>query len=199
MKPTRIGIIVVQPITPKLAQPVLRLFGDSLMVSKGNRIECGAGNWRWIVCTTLIFALAPTYAQAYQQKQPEKTRYSHGPDSMINKETPQGTVEEFTHVDSQIYPGTKRRFYVYVPKQYDPSKPAALMVFQDGHAYVNRSGEYRAPVVMDNLIHMEQMPVTIGVFVDPGHKKDALPDKPGWRPQPVRSPQHGRNQISSPK
>ena len=76
---------------------------------------------------------------------------------MINKETPQGTVEEFTLLDSKIYPGTKRRFYTYVPKQYDPSKPAALMVFQDGHAYVDRAGEYRAPVVMDNLIHMGQM------------------------------------------
>ena len=58
------------------------------------------------------------------------------------------------------------------------------MVFQDGHAYVNRNGAYRAPVVMDNLIHSGQMPVTIGVFVDPGHKKDKLPEKTGWRPKP---------------
>ncbi len=154
------------------------------MVSDGNQPAPSVDSWRWLVCTIFLVAFIPTLAQAYQQKQPRPTRYSHGPDSMIDEAAPQGTVEEFTHLESEIFPGTKRRFYVYVPKQYDPSKPAALMVFQDGHAYVNRSGEYRAPVVMDNLIHAGQMPVTIGVFVDPGHKKDALPDKPGWRPQP---------------
>ena len=153
------------------------------MVSKKNPMRCDADCWRWLICTAILIALTPSFANACQQ-QTQPTRYSHGPDSMINKETPQGTVEEFTHLESKIYPGTKRRFYTYVPKQYDPSKPAALMVFQDGHAYVNRTGEYRAPVVMDNLIHMGQMPVTIGVFVDPGHKKNKLPDKPGWKPQP---------------
>jgi enterochelin esterase family protein len=37
---------------------------------------------------------------------------------------------------------------------------------------------------MDNLIHAGEMPVTIGVFVDPGHR-GALPDKPGWEPRPA--------------
>ncbi len=154
------------------------------MVSRRIQILLGAHGRRLITLAILAALLTPLNAHAYQKKHPQPTRYSHGPDSMIDAETPQGTIEEFTHLDSQIYPGTKRRFYVYVPKQYDASKPAALMVFQDGHAYVNRTGEYRAPVVMDNLIHMGQMPVTIGVFVDPGHKKDKLPEKPGWRPQP---------------
>ena len=179
-----VGIIVVQLTMPKSAQPVLKLFGDGLMVSRGNRTVQVVDCWRWAVCVALIVVFIPKHAQAYQQKQPVPTRYSHGPDSMIDQDVPQGTIEEFTHLDSKIYPGTKRRFYTYVPKQYDPSKPAALMVFQDGHAYVNRNGEYRAPVVMDNLIDAGQIPVTIGVFVDPGHKKDKLPEKPGWRPSP---------------
>jgi len=153
------------------------------MVFRKNRTLRDANCWRWLVCSALLIALTPTNAHAFQQEN-KATRYSHGPDSMIDKETPQGTIEEFTHLESAVYPGTKRRFYTYVPKQYDPSKPAALMVFQDGHAYVNRNGAYRAPVVMDNLIHSGQMPVTIGVFVDPGHKKDNLPEKSGWRPKP---------------
>ena len=54
------------------------------------------------------------------------------------------------------------------PKQYDASKPAAVMVFQDGEGYVREGGNWRVPVVFDNLIHKGDMPVTIGVFVNPG-------------------------------
>jgi enterochelin esterase family protein len=36
---------------------------------------------------------------------------------------------------------------------------------------------------MDNLIHAGQMPVTIGIFIDPGHEGD-LPPKRGWVPTP---------------
>ena len=113
----------------------------------------------------------------------EKKDYSFGPDSFVQN-VPQGEITQGEILKSKTFPGTIRRYSVYVPKQYDPKKPAALMVFQDGHAYENRWGSYRAPVVMDNLIARGEMPVTIGVFVDPGHKKDKLPEKRGWRPQP---------------
>lgn len=103
---------------------------------------------------------------------------------MVQPDVPQGVVTEHELLESKIFPGTKRRYSVYVPKQYDASKPAALMVFQDGHNYQRRDGDFRATVVMDNLIHKQQIPVMIGVFVDPGHKKDALPEKRGWKPQP---------------
>ena len=52
------------------------------------------------------------------------------------------------------------------------------MVFQDGHAYVSETGEFRVPVVFDNLIHKGEMPVTIGIFIDPGHLGS---DSPGNR------------------
>jgi|GEM_PF-2638368 len=103
---------------------------------------------------------------------------------MVQPNVPQGELTEHELLESKIFPGTKRRYSVYVPKQYDALKPAALMVFQDGHAYAGRAGQYRAPVVMDNLINKQQIPVMIGVFIDPGHKKDALPENRGWRPQP---------------
>ena len=111
-------------------------------------------------------------------------QYPLGPDSQLHEGVPKGTITNHELLSSKTYPGTVRRYYVYVPKQYTPEKPAALMVFQDGHAYVNRNGQYRAPNVMDNLIHSGEIPVTIGVFVDPGHRKEKLPPKPGWRPQP---------------
>ena len=73
---------------------------------------------------------------------------------------------------SKIFDGTTRDWWIYVPAQYDPAKPAAVMVFQDGHAYVNTEKDYRVPVVFDNLIHKHEMPVTIGVFVNPGARDE---------------------------
>ena len=132
-----------------------------------------------IDCALLIPFLVTSWSFA-QSDQP----YTLGPDSMVQAEVPTGTVETFTWKDSQVYPGTIRRFHVYVPAQYDESVPAALMVFQDGHAFVDPKGWFRAPTVFDNLIHQRQMPVTIGLFVDPGHRKEKLPEQPGTSPGP---------------
>ncbi len=101
-------------------------------------------------------------------------RYPLGRDSFRQDGVPQGKITTHVWKDSKVFPGTIRRYYVYVPTQYDASKPAALMVFQDGHTYINEDGDFRVPIVFDNLIHKGDMPVTIGVFVDPGHKKDEL-------------------------
>ena len=73
----------------------------------------------------------------------------------------QGEVIKFTLSDSQLYPGTQREVLVYVPQQYDGTKPACLLVCMDGILY-------DATTVMDNLIASGEMPVTIGVFVNPG-------------------------------
>ena len=54
---------------------------------------------------------------------------------------PQGQVTQFQHV-SAIFPGARRDYWVYVPQQYDPATPAAVMVFQDGHAYVSEEGGF---------------------------------------------------------
>lgn len=64
-----------------------------------------------------------------------------------------------------IYPGTVHTYQVYVPEQYDGSKPACLYVGLDGVLC-------NAPAVMDSLITVGKMPVTIGVFLQPGVIKD---------------------------
>ena len=64
--------------------------------------------------------------------------------------------------ESKIFAGTTRDWWVYVPAQYKPEQAAAVMVFQDGHDYVNLKGNWRAPIVFDNLIASGEMPVTIG-------------------------------------
>jgi enterochelin esterase family protein len=104
--------------------------------------------------------------------------YVLGPDSMPKEGVPKGRVEGPVLFKSRVYPDTVRHYWVYVPAQYDKAQPAAVMVFQDGHKYVNTEQEYRVPVVFDNLIHEKAMPVTIGVFVTPGHRGDAVPADP---------------------
>ncbi len=110
--------------------------------------------------------------------------YRHGPDSMPNEAVPHGKVTQHQWLKSRVYPGTKRRYSVYVPAQYDGSTPAALMVFQDGHAFEGSSGDFRVAVVFDNLIAKGDMPVTIAVMIDPGHTGQ-LPEKRGWQPRPA--------------
>ena len=96
--------------------------------------------------------------------------YTLGPDSQVQVGVPQGRVEKFEFTQSKVFPDTRRDCWLYVPAQYDASKPAALMVFQDGNAYYSTNGQVRAIVVFDNLIHAGAMPVTIGLFVSPGDR-----------------------------
>ncbi len=74
---------------------------------------------------------------------------------------PKGEVAKYTFDQSSIFPGTTRDYSIYIPRQYDPAKPACLFVCQDGVAF-------NAPAVFDSLIAEGKMPITIGVFITPG-------------------------------
>jgi enterochelin esterase-like enzyme len=100
--------------------------------------------------------------------------YKLGPDSQRKEGVPKGIVSKYEW-QSKLY-NNFREYYVYVPAQYDSTKPAALMVFQDGHAYLNDSGDFRAPIVYDNLIFQKKLPVTICLFVNPGHSSKDYPE-----------------------
>jgi enterochelin esterase-like enzyme len=94
--------------------------------------------------------------------------YKLGPDSeQRHPGVPEGKVTKH-HWASRIFPGTERDYWVYVPVQYDGQTPACVMVFQDGAGFVSEKGAYRVPVVLDNLIHRKELPVMIGVFINPG-------------------------------
>ena len=55
---------------------------------------------------------------------------------------PEGKLsEKIVHV-SKIYDGMESDYWTYAPAQYDPSKPAAVMVWQDGGTH-NRNGASR--------------------------------------------------------
>jgi enterochelin esterase-like enzyme len=109
------------------------------------------------VLPCLLLTVAPLHAE-----------YPLTQDSQPQAGVPQGKVSQHRWTDSKIFPGTERDYWIYVPAQYDPGQPACLMVFQDGNGYVSESGHSRVPTVFDNLIQQGAMPVTIGVFINPG-------------------------------
>jgi enterochelin esterase-like enzyme len=111
--------------------------------------------------------------------------YALGPDSMPQEGVPRGELIKMPpFTNSIVYPGTHRDWWIYVPKQYVAAMPACLMVFQDGWSYANPTGQFRAPIVFDNLIHKKEMPVTIGLFINPG---TVPPAEPGQRARSNRS------------
>src|SRR5262249_27061817 len=102
--------------------------------------------------------------------------YTFGPDSERHDGVPKGKVTQFKWTKSTVFEGTERDCWLYVPDQYDDSKPACVMVFQDGSGYVNEKGAFRVRVVFDNLIHKKEMPVTVGIFINPGTFPPAEPN-----------------------
>jgi enterochelin esterase family protein len=93
--------------------------------------------------------------------------YETHPDSREQPGVPKGVVKQMPAWESRIFSGTTRDWWVYVPAQYKPDTPAAVMVFQDG-----AGGKDFVPTVFDNLIAKRDMPVTVGIFIQPGVFKD---------------------------
>ncbi len=136
----------------------------------------------------LISALLLIYGATFAADEKPK-EYAFGPDSVQKEGVPKGRVITNTW-KSKVFPDTIREYAVYVPAQYkaDGKEKAAVMVFQDGHAYVDEKGQVRVPIVFDNLIAAGDMPVTIGVFINPGWFADKLEAPQKWKaPKGVRS------------
>ena len=91
--------------------------------------------------------------------------YKHGPDSFEQEGVPRGSGTKF-HWKSQFYrKETVRDYWVYVPSQYNETNPSGLMIFNDGHFYVDNSASFRVPTVFDNLIHQKRIPPLIGILL----------------------------------
>src|SRR5271165_3367624 len=74
-----------------------------------------------------------------------------GPLSYLEPGVPQGTLLGPIEHTSKIYDGMKSQYWVYVPAQYDGQTSVAVMVFQDGSAYLDRNSNNPALNVIDNL------------------------------------------------
>ncbi len=117
---------------------------------------------RWRLCVVALLLVAPLAVLHAGDE-----NYKLGPDSMEQPGVPRGKITKHTW-KSKVFPNTVRDYWVYVPAQYDPKVPAKVMVFQDGAGYMNPKGQFRVPVVLDNLIHKKELPVIIGIFINPG-------------------------------
>jgi enterochelin esterase family protein len=111
------------------------------------------------------------YGQTPQTPNPD-VQYRLGPDSLPQEGVPKGELRGPFVLPSQAYPGTQHTYWVYVPAQYDAKVPASLMIWQDGQAMIAPNGDVRAPNVLDNLIYRRELPVMIGVFINPGRRPD---------------------------
>ena len=88
---------------------------------------------------------------------------------MVKADVPKGPVKQMpAWTESKIYPGTTRDWWIYVPSQYKAETPAHVMVFCYGVGFVKDDGNFRVHTVFDNLIASGLMPVTIGIFINPG-------------------------------
>ena len=123
-----------------------------------NRRSVGV-DWIGCVVAALLSIAVQVSAQSPQS-------YAFGPDSQAQEGVPKGTVTKHVLPPGVFYPGTPHNYAVYVPAQYDASKPTAFMVFLDGSGYLGDG--IRIPVVFDNLIAKHELPPMIGIFVDPG-------------------------------
>jgi enterochelin esterase family protein len=136
---------------------------------------------RHLVSSTVAAAFICSVAQA--QTPPVAPNpdsfYKLGPDSLEQEGVPKGEIRGPATLPSIVYPGTQHTYWVYVPAQYSPSEPASLMIFNDGQAFKNPTGNIRAHNVLDNLIFRREIPVMIAVFINPGR----TPEQPEPTPQ----------------
>ncbi len=149
-------------MSPSLSSP------RSLRLSRSRRLRLA------LAATFGALALASLPGRAA----PIDNVYLPGPDSEVQPGVPQGKLTPWVQLPSTAYPGTLHDYCVYVPAQYDPATPAALMIFQDGQAFTGPKGDYRVPNVLNNLIYRREIPVMLAVFINPGRKPE----------QPVASP-----------
>jgi enterochelin esterase-like enzyme len=149
----------------------------------------------FVVIAAKAQAPAPQAAQGQAKPAPQASRagdqspmpagpnpnsqYRLGPDSLPQEGVPKGEIRGPYTLPSRAYPGTQHTYWLYVPAQYDAAVPSALMVFQDGQAFKDENGDLRAQNVMDNLIYRREIPVMIGVFINPGR----TPEQPEPNPK----------------
>ena len=145
---------------------------------------------RAVVCAILGAATAAAQPPAPPARPNPDSQYRLGPDSLPQEGVPKGEIKGPFTLPCAVYPGTQHTYWVYVPAQYDPAVPAALMVFQDGQAFKDEKGDMRAQNVMDNLIYRREIPVMLGVFINPGRRPDQPEPTPSnWGDRDTNRPQ----------
>ncbi len=140
-----------------------------------------------IALLTLAALLAPSPARGWQDPDWDKDYVLESTSTARSAGVEPGSTRMLVHKSSAVFPGTVRRVWIHLPAESILKKVGdeglAVMVFQDGHAYVDEQGQFRAPIVLDNLVHAGKIPPLAAIFIDPGHEGADVPgEKPGWQP-----------------
>jgi enterochelin esterase-like enzyme len=135
-----------------------------------------------LILHTALATFAAENAPRNRPTTPVGKTYELGPDSLPQEGVPKGKLEGPFLFKSQVISNTVRKYWIFVPAQYRPEKPACVLVFQDGQRATRIDGSLRVPQVMENLIHKKEMPVTIGIFITPGARGDEYVEIGGNNP-----------------
>ena len=131
------------------------------------------------MCNLLYLLLFLCFFKVHAETAVIRTDLDFSEDSKPQVGVPKGQLSGPFEFHSQIIADTVRRYWIYVPAQYDGNQDASLLVFQDGQRATHPQGSLRVPQVLDNLIAKGDMPVTIGLFVTPGNLSAHYPDDLG--------------------
>jgi enterochelin esterase family protein len=150
----------------------LRRLDEAGLFAGGALLPTGAAfRWSYEVTRGGRRTLLPECTPDQQAEQAQSQRgignrlevYATHPDSRPRPDVPRGTLHAHPEWRSQIFAGTTRDWWLYVPAQRPGDEPASAMVFQDGGG----SKDW-VPTIFDNLIADGDVPPTVGIFISPG-------------------------------
>ena len=102
---------------------------------------------------------------------PEDAQYNPCAEAFPGDDVPRGEITSFAGwSDTNIYAGTTRDMWAYVPQQLESGAAPSLMVFNDGGGYLQPEGAVRATAVLDSLTHVGAIPPTVAIFIMPGRQ-----------------------------
>lgn len=92
----------------------------------------------------------------------------YNPDSYPKPGVPKGSLSEKHTIVSKIYNGATADYWVYASPGVDPTKPSALMVWQDGQGLANGDlSALRLFTVTENLVAQKLLPPIVHVMIAP--------------------------------
>ena len=128
----------------------------------------------WVLFGVVLLSIAQVaYAKAPVDEYPLTE------DSVAQANVKPGKLQGPFELRSDIFPNTVRRYWIYVPANYNSKKPPNLLVFQDGQRAISTQGSLHIPTVLDNLIQRGDIPATLAIFVTPGNLSAHYPDDLG--------------------
>lgn len=110
---------------------------------------------------------------AYMRAWDRTSDYVLCADSLPQEGVPQGQLLRFRWTSHTVYPGVERDVWLYLPHGIESHDDVNLIVFQDGSSYFGP--HVNATVVLDNLIHRGEIPMTAGLFVNAGERGPGYP------------------------